>query len=153
MSSESPEHSHPHVVGFGECDPAGIMYFPRFFDLFHQTMESWFSAIGLPYADLIRGRRLGFPAVHTEADFRRPSQFGERLDIRLRVLAVGRRSLELGYRVCGPQEPGSGPRVTGRTVCAVMDLDPDRPMFGRAVELPADLRASIDRFRSDGATH
>ena len=65
-----PVHVHRVRVGFGDCDPAGIVYFPRFFHFFHEAMETWFDEVlGLPYAEMIGGRGLGFPAVHTEADF------------------------------------------------------------------------------------
>lgn len=147
------EHRHPHVVRFGDCDPAGIVYFPRFFDLFHQAMETWFQRLGVSYHDVIVGRKIGFPAVHTEADFRRPSWFGEQLDIRLHVEDVGTKSLALGYRVFGPDGDNEDPRVVGATIVAVMDLDPDSASHRRAIPLPDDLRAGIARFRYGDVTH
>ena len=143
----------PFQVGFGHCDPAGIVYFPRFFDLFHQAMEAWFGHLGFPYADLIMGRKLGFPAVHSEADFRRPCAFGERLEVRLSVTRIGRTSLELGYRVVDPAAPGDSDahlRLTGATVCVVMNLDPDHPGFQRSMPLPDDVRAAVEHFSGLG---
>jgi acyl-CoA thioesterase FadM len=32
---------HEQLIRFSHCDPAGIVYFPRFFDLAHATMEDW----------------------------------------------------------------------------------------------------------------
>jgi len=132
-------------VRFGDCDPAGIVYFPRFFDFFHQAMESWFSAIGFHYDEVIVGRRIGFPAVHTEADFRGPSRFGERIDVELRVTSIGRSSIRFGYAVRGEGESGE-PRVVGATVCVVMDLDPDSPHHRRGIALPDDLRQAMVAF-------
>jgi 4-hydroxybenzoyl-CoA thioesterase len=136
---------HPIEIRWGDCDPAGIVYFPRFFERFHDAMERWFGeALGLPYDHLITSRRLGLPAVHTEADFRVPCRFGERLVVELRVGKLGRSSIELGYRVMVDGE--SEPRLTGRTVCALMDLDPARPSHARAVPWPDELRARIEAF-------
>lgn len=136
-------------VRWGDCDPAGIMYFPRFFERFHDAMERWFEeSLGLPYDALIMGRRLGLPSVHTEADFRVPCRFGERLVVELRVAKLGRSSIELGYRVVVGGE--AEPRLTGRTVCALMDLDPARPTHARAVPWPEDLRARIEAFGAAG---
>jgi 4-hydroxybenzoyl-CoA thioesterase len=140
----SPAHLLPVRVGWGHCDPAGIVYFPRFFEMFHAAMESWFSdALGLPYQDVIMGRKVGFPAVHTEADFRRPSVFGEDIVVEQRVERLGRTSIEFAYRVI---DAAGQLRLSGRTVCAVMDLDPDHATFRRAVELPEDMRARIEAF-------
>lgn len=143
----SPNSDGVHVlsleVRFGDCDPAGIVYFPRFFDFFHQAMETWFPAhLGFGYDEFVRGRKLGFPAVHTEADFEHPSRFGERIEIHQRVTKLGRSSIEFGYEVHGTE----GRRATGRTVCVVMNLDERSPEHGRAVPLPDELRARIERF-------
>ncbi len=148
-------HVHRVQVRFGDCDPAGIVYFPRFFDFFHQAMETWFSAIGFRYDEVILDRKIGFPAVHTEADFRAPSRFGEAIDVELRVRALGRSSVRFGYTVYGPErvtgedgEDGQAaqPRLTGATVCVVMDLDPQSPRHRQAMPVPDDLRAAIEAF-------
>jgi 4-hydroxybenzoyl-CoA thioesterase len=142
--SETGTHVLSVRARFGDCDPAGIVYFPKFFDFFHQAMETWFTAIGAPYDDVIVGRKIGFPAVHTEADFRAPTRFGEAIDIELRVEKVGTKSIRFGYRVLGEGE--TEPRVTGATVCVVMDLDPESPGFRQALAVPDDLRGQIDAF-------
>ena len=91
-----PVHIHKHTVRFGECDPAGVVYFPTFFDWFHQAMESWFEqGLQRPYADVLQ--HVGFPAVHTEADFRRPCRLGEALDIEVRVGDLGKKRFRLDY--------------------------------------------------------
>lgn len=135
----------PFQVGFGHCDPAGIVYFPRLFDVFHQTMEAWFGHLGFPYAPLIMKTRVGFPAVHSEADFRRPCVFGDDLVVCLSVGKLGATSLTLDYRVHGRGDP-EDLRLTGRTVCAVMDLDPGSEHFRRAVGLPGPLRDAVEAF-------
>jgi len=44
---------HDQLIRFSHCDPAGIVYFPRFFDLAHSTMEDWFAdGLGQPLPDL-----------------------------------------------------------------------------------------------------
>jgi 4-hydroxybenzoyl-CoA thioesterase len=137
-------HVHRVEVRFGDCDPAGIVYFPRFFHLFHEAMETWFSArLGLGYAGLIVERKLGFPAVHTEADFKSPCALGEAIAVELRVARLGTSSIALEYLVRGP---ANDVRLTGASTCVVMDLDPASPGFRRAVAIPPDLRARIERF-------
>lgn len=137
-------HVHPVEVRFGDCDPAGIIYFPRFFALFHDAMETWFPArLGLPYAALVVGRKIGFPAVHTEADFRAPCALGDTIAVELRVARLGRSSIDLRYVVRGAD---GDVRVVGATTCVVMDLDPGSPGHRRPLALPDDLRQRIERF-------
>ena len=135
-------HHHHHTVRFGECDPAGVVYFPVFFDWFHQAMESWFeSALEIPYAEVLK--TIGFPAVHTEADFKRPCRIGEALRIALSVGQLRSKSLRLEYRVLGPDDTL---RASGATVCAVIAPQPGEGFRFRAVSIPVDLRAAITGF-------
>jgi 4-hydroxybenzoyl-CoA thioesterase len=146
-ASQSGVHVMPVRVHWGMCDPAGIVYFPRFFELFHQAMETWFSdRLAAEYDVLIVERKIGFPAVHTEADFRRPTCFGETIAVELRVRETGHTSIAFDYLVRAHEEP-SDVRATGHTVCVVMDLDPSRPTFRRAIPMPQDLRDKIEAFR------
>lgn len=139
-------HRQSLLVEWGQCDPAGIVYFPRFFEMFHLTMERWFGAeLGQPYDQMILGRKIGFPAVHTEADFHAPTGFGESITVELRVLDIGRSSLTLGYRIVGADQVV---RVTGKSVCVVMDLDPASPGFRKSTPIPEDLRQAIEVFRA-----
>lgn len=138
-------HAHRLQVYWGHCDPAGIVYFPRFFDMFHEAMETWFLAcLHAPYQDVIVGRKIGFPSVHTEADFEKPTAFGEWITVELSLQHLGNRSMRLGYRILG--EASDDVRGRGATVCAVMDLDPESPRFRRSMPLPDDLRAAMQAF-------
>ncbi len=110
-------------------------------------MESWFGvALDRPYQQLVLVRKLGFPAVHTEADFMLPSRFGETLAISLRVPRVGTSSIAFDYEVRDAAAPDGPVRVTGSTTCVVMDLDPASATLHRALSMPQDLRECIERF-------
>jgi len=129
---------------FGDCDPAGIVYFPRFFDWFHQAMEAWFGdALDLPYHELLKAR--GLPAVHTEADYRTPVRLGDRIDVELRVRRIGRSSIVLDYRVVG--HDARDLRATGSTTCVLMGTVAGSPEHMKAVPYPPDLRARLERFK------
>ena len=68
-------------IRFSNCDPAGIVYFPEFFDLINSLVEDWFT-IGMDtsYADLMMRRHIGTRIsdedVATEAPLRRSSPAG-----------------------------------------------------------------------------
>jgi 4-hydroxybenzoyl-CoA thioesterase len=137
-------HCHPIDVRFGDCDPAGVVYFPRFFDWFHQAMESWFDqALGLPYSEVLQ--RYGFPAVHTEADFIKPCSMGERIRVLLRVGKVGASSFRLDFEVMGPTDDA---RVRGHTVVAMIGVLADESDHFRPVRIPVELRDRIQSFIS-----
>src|SRR5450759_665802 len=89
---------HRAPVRFTHTDPAGYVFFPRFFEMFQAAVEDWFSdCLGLNYAEQIVQHGIGFPTAHTECDFVRPCRLGETLELRLVLEKVGRSSLTLRF--------------------------------------------------------
>ena len=85
-----------YPIRFSHCDPAGIVYFPRFFDLIHQAMEDWFTyGLGERFSDLVMQKGLGTPTVSTQCDFISPARFGDTLTIELSIARLGNASVEL----------------------------------------------------------
>ena len=83
-------------VRFQHCDPAGIVFYPQYFVLFHELIEDWFNCgLEVNYADLITFQRLGVPTVRLECDFVAPSKIGDTLQLRLAVRRVGTSSIAL----------------------------------------------------------
>jgi 4-hydroxybenzoyl-CoA thioesterase len=78
-------------VRFADVDHAGIVYYPRFFHYFHMAFEELFRARLGPraYVDLLDKDRVGFPAVHAEADYHAPLKFGDTATIALSVAKLG----------------------------------------------------------------
>jgi 4-hydroxybenzoyl-CoA thioesterase len=129
---------HDQLIRFSHCDPAGIVYFPRFFDLAHATMEDWFAAgLEQPLPDLIRDRRLGTPTVSVQCEFAKPMRMGDTLRFELSVLKLGNASVRLGYS--GKKQGVEHLRIL-QTI-AFMALD-----SGTATPIPDDLRPRIEQY-------
>src|SRR6516162_1884940 len=126
-------------VRFSHCDPAGIVYFPHYFDMFNGLIEDWYTQeLGYDYAELIVGNRYGFPFVHIECDFRVPSRMGDVINLTLLVERIGRSSLSITI-VC---HRDGLERLRARMTTAMMSLE-----TRRAVPLPEALREGIESYR------
>ena len=126
-------------VRFSHCDPAGIVYFPHYFDMFNGLIEDWYThELGYDYAELVMGSHYGFPFVHIECDFKIPSRMGDVIDLTLLVERIGRSSLGITI-VC--HRDGSE-RLRARMVTAMMSLKTRKP-----VPLPQALREAIESYR------
>jgi 4-hydroxybenzoyl-CoA thioesterase len=127
-----------YPILFSHCDPAGIVYFPRLFDLLHRAMEDWFT-FGLEerFADFIMTKRLGVPAVGTRVDFVGPARFGDLLRVELRVLKLGRSSVELGIDSFVGERPCFKAR---HTICCFSQ------QTVKAVPIPDELRARMEAY-------
>ena len=113
-------------IRFADVDHAGIVYYPRFFHLFHLAFEELFrQRMGArAYVELLDQRRVGFPAVRAEADYKSPLRFGDTADIELSVARLGGKSITFRYRVYRAEEPDRARVLAaeGQVVCAVTDL-------------------------------
>ncbi len=81
-------------IQFGDCDPAGIVYYPNYFRFFDNATAALLSA-----AFKMHKRRwiahhgiVGIPMVDTGAKFSRPSRFGDVVEIRSEITDLGRSS-------------------------------------------------------------
>ena len=108
------------TVRFGDCDPAGIVFYPRYFEMFNNLVEDWCAqALGMSFREMHLARGMGLPTVHVETSFVAPSELGEVLRAELRVLKIGGASITLQVRLAGP---AGGDRVRASLVLALMNL-------------------------------
>ena len=116
---------HEITVEWGDCDPAGIVFYPRYAELCNEVVEDWFrEALGVDFTELHETRRLGIPAVRLEIDYLAPSRYGDVLTFSLAIAHLGNTSmgLQLDAR-CGDQ-----PRVRIRLKVVLANLDSLRPV-------------------------
>jgi len=71
-------HRQKIHVEWGDCDPAGIVYFPRYFEYFDACTNALFESAGLPKPELLRSYGIiGIPLVEAHARYIAPSSFGD----------------------------------------------------------------------------
>ena len=82
------------MVRFSDCDPAGILYTPRFVDLANGVIEDFFLAkLHVSYHELIQKERIGLGYKSADCDFFKPALMGDRLQFTVLVEHIGRTSV------------------------------------------------------------
>jgi YbgC/YbaW family acyl-CoA thioester hydrolase len=128
-------------VRFGDCDPAGLVYYPVLLHYCHAAMEEFFAArCGTSYAALVSGRRLGFPTVNVRAEFFAPFVYGDEALVEVWVSRVGTSSATFEYRLRRASDDRDC--VTATLVQVSMNLDERR-----ATPVPEDLRRAFEQSR------
>lgn len=127
------------LIRFSHCDPAAIVFFPRYFVMFNNHVEDWFDdGLRLGYARVVAERRIGLPTVAINCEFQRPSRMGERVRLALGVERLGRSSITLALEC----RHGDELRVRMQQVLVTQSLE-----TGRAVPIADDIRAAITSFQ------
>jgi len=126
-------------IRFGQCDPAGIVYTPNFFDIFNVAIEEWYErALGIDYYELIGTRRIGLGYVSAHSDFFSPCMMGSTLSVMVRVEHVGNSSFILVLHAF----QGGAEALRGRFTVVTTDLTKHRP-----IPIPSDLRDALVVYR------
>lgn len=126
------------LVRFSHCDPAGIVYFARYFDICNGVVEDWFrEALGIDYHDMIGPRRIGLGFVSATAEFSKPGFMGDILECAVTIQRIGRTSLT--FHIHASRE---GEAIwVARLVMVTTSLENHR-----SIPLPDDLRAALERY-------
>jgi 4-hydroxybenzoyl-CoA thioesterase len=76
-------------VEFNHCDPAGIVFYPRYFEMTNSVVENFFAeVVGHSFGAMMEAGE-GVPTARLEANFKAPSRLGDRLEWSLQVMRVG----------------------------------------------------------------
>lgn len=127
-------------VRFTHTDPAGYVFFPRYFEMLQAVIEEWFThALQQRYADLINRRRLGTPTASTQCTFLKPSRLGDDIAIAVKLENIGNSSFRL--RFIGTVDDNL--RLEAVSTLVMISLDDGAPR-----SIPADLRARMEAYQA-----
>ncbi len=93
-------NSRTKRIEWGDCDPAGIIFNPRYFEMFDAATAGLFeSALGINKREmLLQYQSVGIPLVRTNGLFLKPAHYGDDVDIESAV-QFGRSSFQVSHRV------------------------------------------------------
>ncbi len=81
-------------IKFKHCDPAGIVFYPRYFEMLNDCVEDFFEdVLEMPFSSLHPNN--GMPTALIETEFLAPSRLGDSVPFELAVKKLGRSSLNL----------------------------------------------------------
>jgi YbgC/YbaW family acyl-CoA thioester hydrolase len=120
-------------VQFYETDAAGIVHFSWYFRYMEEAEHALWREVGLSVAQ--PGAEVGWPRVSASFDYHRALHFEEEFEIRLRVVAIGAKTIRFACELTRGDE-----RIaTGALTIACVTRRPDERM--RAVPIPPDIAA------------
>lgn len=88
-------------IEWGDCDPAGIIFYARYYDLFDVSTTMMLErALGMKKFDYLKAYDFfGHPLLETRARFRSPTRYGDEVAIASKVVACGRSSFKIEHRL------------------------------------------------------
>ena len=129
-------------IEWGDCDPAGIVFYPRFFAIFDASTTALFErALGMTkYKFIERYGIVGYPMVDTRARFIAPAKFGDDVVIESTIKEFRRSSFDVEHRLTN----GGALAVEGFETRVWAARDPSDPARIKSAPIPEEV---IARFR------
>jgi YbgC/YbaW family acyl-CoA thioester hydrolase len=129
--SNSKQFVHRVQLRWGECDPAGIIFYPTYFLWFDAAAWNMFAEVGY-HAKRMRAEHLAMPLVSAGCEFKHPAEQEDRCEVRSRIARWGGKSFVIAHdvvrmdgtllaqgsetRVWGRYENGPGTPLKGQTI-------------------------------------
>jgi 4-hydroxybenzoyl-CoA thioesterase len=128
-------------IEWAHCDPAGIVFNPRFFEFFDRSAWLMFeAALNVPLHDLFKVYDIiGIPLVNAKAKFLAPAAFGDIAEMTSRIVEIRRSSFDIEHRMF----VNGALAVEGHETRVWAGRHPDDPLRMKARPIPADVAAKF----------
>ena len=127
------------TIEWAHCDPAGIVFNPRFFEFFDSnTWRLFEKALGVKPQDLAATYSIwSIPLVDARANFLKPSKFGDIVEVTSRVSEFRRSSFTVEHRIINKGETA----VEGEEIRVWAGHDEHDPEKIKAKAIPPEVVA------------
>jgi 4-hydroxybenzoyl-CoA thioesterase len=128
-------------IVWGDCDPAGIVFYPRYFEMFDASTTALFErALGMTKFQFVKAYdSVGYPMVDTRARFLLPTRYGDDVVIETEIIEIKRSSFEIRHRLT----KDGALAVEGFETRVWVGRDPNDPDKIKAKPLPDDMVAKL----------
>ena len=135
-------HRRDVQIQWGDCDPANIVYYPRYFAMFDDSTSIMFEAAGFSKQDLVHKYGLvGIPMVDTRAKFYIASTHGDWITIERTIESFGRSSFEVTHKVF----KGEHLAIEAFEKRVLVGRDPDHADKLKSSPMPPEI---IEKFKN-----
>ncbi len=134
-------HIRTTRVEWGDCDPAGIIFYARYFDFFDVSTTMLLErALGMKKIEYLRAYDfMGHPLAETRAKFRLPTRFGDEVSIETKLVEIGRSSFRLEHKLTNQ----GALAVEGTETRVWVVRDPADPKRIKSQAIPAEVVARL----------
>lgn len=129
------------AIRFQDIDAAGIIFYPRVLEMFHDTYEGFLAFAGCPLPEVLQSGTWLAPVRHAEADYFKPLRYGDQIAVEICRAHLSETEATLGYRIARPA--GGEVCVVGQVVHTFVD----RATFKRT-PIPGPVRRALEHIES-----
>ena len=132
-----------------DCDPAGIIFYPRYFEIFDTGTTALFErALGMSKIAYLKAYDFaGHPVVETRARFRQPTRFGDDISIETKLVECGESAFKLEHRI----SKGGALTVEGFETRVWVKRDAGNPRRMQPQPIPPEVVSRLKQAENEQA--
>lgn len=133
------QYATERKIMWGDLDPLGIVFYPRYSEWFDSNAHQFFIAAGISPMESLQRQGLIFGLVETNCRFHHPGRYDDRIAITTSLTAVGGKTLDLAHRIVSMADQTLMVTSTERRIC----LKVNDANALRAVVIPDTVRQHL----------
>ncbi len=133
------DFSYQRRIDYCDTDMGGIVHFSRFFVYMETAEHEFLRARGTGVDRTVDGVRISWPRVSASCDYKSPARFGDVIDVRVRIVRRGVKSMTYGFEFrCGDTLLAEGQTTA---VCCIIHAN----RSPEPVEIPDWFAQALER--------
>jgi 4-hydroxybenzoyl-CoA thioesterase/acyl-CoA thioester hydrolase len=130
-------------VEFRDTDMAGIVHFSMYFAYMEEAEHDFLRSLGFGVFATGESGTVSWPRVSAHCDFRAALKFGDSVDIAVRVLRIGSKSVTYQFEFFRGETKIADGKVTA--VCCLWNPESSPP---QAIEIPVPVAKALHPYLS-----
>jgi len=130
-------------IMWGDLDPLGIVFYPRYYEWIDACGHLFFDAVGLNMNQLWKERNILFGLKKTSCQYFQAGRYHQKIRIYTCIEALDRETLVLQHDIRAAKDDGRMVLGMEKRIC----MDVSHPSGLKAMAIPADLFAILDQAR------
>ncbi len=128
-------------IMWGDLDPLGIVFYPRYYEWIDAAGHVFFDGINLNLGTLMEKRNIQFGLVETGCRYRAPGRYYDEITIVTELKGLKKKTLELSHHIIRAEDNTLLVEGFEKRIC----LDVSDPGNFRATPIPPDIYALLEQ--------
>lgn len=129
------QHIVERKIMWGDLDPLGIVFYPRYYEWIDACGHLFFESLGLKMGDLWKERKILFSLVETSCRYRQPGRYHQKIRVVSQIDELEKKLVALKYAIRRAEDDTLMVEGFEKRVC----IDVSDPEDFRAIDIPEDI--------------
>jgi YbgC/YbaW family acyl-CoA thioester hydrolase len=146
METNIKARSYFRKITWGELDPLGIVFYPRYYEWIDGCAHRFFEDLGIPMERMVRERGIIFALSETSCRYFHPARYHEEVEILTSLKELDKRTILLDYQIRRRDDQSILSHCQERRIC--VEFQGHHGI--KSIEIPPDIFEILQAVLPEG---